>query len=263
LNYFELHIGDYAQATGHLSFVEDAAYLRLVRKYYAEEKPIPADLKAAQRLVGARTRDEKEAVQTVLEEFFVLREDGWHQSRCDFEIARFQDKQAKAKRSAEARWNPQRPQSDGNANASDESMRTHSEGNALQAPSTKHQTPNTKHQIASAGEVCKQLRAAGLAGVNPSHPKLQSLLDAGITADELVAAAADGVPKGKGFGWVLATAEGRRRDAAVAPLPARTPSRGGYAGERNRAFAGEFADDAHLTIDEGKTNGIALPAARR
>lgn len=147
MNYFELHIGDYAQATGHLSFVEDAAYLRLVRKYYADERPIPADLKAAQRLVSARTREEKEAVQTVLDEFFDLREDGWHQRRCDEEIARYQDKQAKAKRSAEARWNPQRPQSDGNANASPNAMRTHSEGNAHQTPDTKHQTPDTNSLI--------------------------------------------------------------------------------------------------------------------
>lgn len=89
MNYYEHHIGDYAEATAHLSFVEDAAYSRLIRKYYATEKPIPADLKAAQRLVAARTRDEREAVQRVLEEFFELTEDGWHHHRCDREIASY------------------------------------------------------------------------------------------------------------------------------------------------------------------------------
>ena len=118
MNYFEHHIGDYAQATAHLSFVEDAAYHRIIRKYYADERPMPADLKATQRLVGARTREEKEAVQTVLDEFFELREDGWHQRRCDAEIERYQDKQAKARRSADARWSAHRAQSEGNANAS-------------------------------------------------------------------------------------------------------------------------------------------------
>jgi uncharacterized protein YdaU (DUF1376 family) len=91
MNYFELHIGDYAEATAHLTFVEDAAYIRLLRKYYATEKPLPADLKAVQRLVGARSKEEKNAVQAVLEEFFSLQGDGWHNARCDAEIAKFQD----------------------------------------------------------------------------------------------------------------------------------------------------------------------------
>ena len=88
MNFYKHHIGDYAQATAHLSFVEDAAYSRMLRKYYAEEKPLPADLKAVQRLVGARTRDEKEAVALVLEEFFTLADDGWHNKRADAELGR-------------------------------------------------------------------------------------------------------------------------------------------------------------------------------
>jgi len=91
MNYFEHHIGDYAEATAHLTFVEDAAYSRMIRKYYAQEKPLPADVKAVQRLVGARAKEEREAVATVLEEFFVLAEDGWHNARCDSEIARFRE----------------------------------------------------------------------------------------------------------------------------------------------------------------------------
>jgi uncharacterized protein YdaU (DUF1376 family) len=38
MNYYEHHIGDYAEATSHLTFVEDAAYSRLIRKYYSTEK---------------------------------------------------------------------------------------------------------------------------------------------------------------------------------------------------------------------------------
>lgn len=89
MNYFEHHIGDYAEATAHLTFVEDAAYSRLIRKYYAQEKPLPADIKVVQRLVGARSKEEREAVTTILEEFFVLADDGWHNARCDAEIERF------------------------------------------------------------------------------------------------------------------------------------------------------------------------------
>lgn len=139
MNYYEHHLGDYAQATAHLSFVEDAAYSRLIRKYYAQEKPLPADLASTQRLVGARTKEEREAVEIVLAEFFELREDGWHNRRCDEEIARYLEKQAKAKRSANARWHREPEHSDGNATA----MRTHSEGNAHQTPDTNHQTPSS------------------------------------------------------------------------------------------------------------------------
>lgn len=88
MNFYKHHIGDYAQATAHLSFVEDAAYSRLIRKYYADERPLPSDLKAVQRLVGARTREEKDAVASILEEFFQQREDGWHNKRCDAELAK-------------------------------------------------------------------------------------------------------------------------------------------------------------------------------
>jgi uncharacterized protein YdaU (DUF1376 family) len=91
VHYYEHHIGDYAEATAHLSFIEDAAYSRLIRKYYATEKPLPADIKAVQRLVGARTKEEKKSVEVVLSEFFFLADDGWHNSRCDAEILNFLD----------------------------------------------------------------------------------------------------------------------------------------------------------------------------
>jgi uncharacterized protein YdaU (DUF1376 family) len=148
MNYYEHHLGDYAEATAHLSFVEDAAYSRCIRKYYATEAPLPTDPKAVQRLIGARSKEEREAVETVLQEFFALDSDGWHNRRCDEEIARYKDKQSKAKRSADARWNPQRPDSEGNANASKpeceripDAMQTQSEGNALQSPVSSPQAP--------------------------------------------------------------------------------------------------------------------------
>jgi len=72
---------------------------------------------------------------------------------------------------------------------------------------------------ATPGEACKAMKSAGMAAVNPSHPKLIALLEAGITLPELVDAAAHAVKTEKPFAYALATAEGRRRDAATAPLP--------------------------------------------
>ena len=147
MNYFEHHIGDYAQATAHLTFAEDAAYHRLLRKIYADEKPLPDDVKAVQRLVAARTKEERQAVVDVLNEFFVLQADGWHQARADREISRYQEKQAKARASANARWKDANaskkdtePVCEGNANASE----THDGRNAHQTPDTNHQPPEDK-----------------------------------------------------------------------------------------------------------------------
>jgi hypothetical protein len=73
---------------------------------------------------------------------------------------------------------------------------------------------------ASAGAACKAMKTAGLADVNPSHPKLSALLAAGISVAELTDAAVDAAKRKKPFAYALATAEGRRRDAATKPLPA-------------------------------------------
>lgn len=133
MNYYEHHLGDWAAATGHLTWDEDMAYTRLLRAYYHHEKAIPDGQQY--RLAKASTPGQRKAVDQVLSEFFELRDGHHHQKRADAEISRYQDKQRKAKASAEARWS----QSARNANASPDAMRTHSEGNALQTPDTRHQ----------------------------------------------------------------------------------------------------------------------------
>lgn len=63
-----------------------------MRKYYATELPLPVDVKSVQRLVGARSKEEREAVAVILDEFFDLQADGWHNARCDDEISKYQKK---------------------------------------------------------------------------------------------------------------------------------------------------------------------------
>jgi len=151
VNYYEHHLGDYAKDASHLSLVEDGAYRRLLDAYYIREQPLPGDLKLCCKLARANTKPERDAVKYVLGEFFDLRDDGYHQNRADAEIARFQAKSEKAKRSAEARWADRETHSEGNANAyanaspdaSPNAMRTHSEGNA---PRARPQSPVTRSQ---------------------------------------------------------------------------------------------------------------------
>lgn len=143
MNYYSHNIGDYAQATMHLSLIEDAVYSRLLRRYYAEEAPLVNDMAQLCRWVGARSDEEKDAVEVVVNEFFVLHDGYWHNKRADREIDAYQAKSIKASESAAKRWHSNKsPKEDAhkcerNANA----MPTHSEPNANQEPRTNNQEP--------------------------------------------------------------------------------------------------------------------------
>ena len=85
MNYYERHLGDYARDAGHLTMLEHGAYTLLLDRYYTTEHGIPAD--QAHRVCRARTRDEKEAVDTVLAEFFTLADGMWTNGRAERELA--------------------------------------------------------------------------------------------------------------------------------------------------------------------------------
>lgn len=91
MNYYELHLGDYAKDAGHLSMLEDGAYRRLLDAYYGRERPLPPELRECCKLARAATKPERDAVAYVLREFFDLQDDGYHQKRADDEIAKFQE----------------------------------------------------------------------------------------------------------------------------------------------------------------------------
>jgi len=218
VNYVEHHFGDYARDTAHLSIIEHGAYRLLLDLYYVREKLLPADMKECCRLVRAVSAAERKAVASVLAEFFERGPDGWLHRRCESEIARFRDKQEKAKRSASARWNAPKSQSERNANAYPNAypnaMRTQSERNAVaMLPSTKHQAPDTKHQAPAkalaqafpepggdggSGALSRALRAKGIES-NPMEPRLLALAAGGITP-ALAEAAADEARRVKGPG---------------------------------------------------------------
>lgn len=112
MRHFAHNIGDYAAATAHLSFIEDAAYHRLLRRYYQTEKPLPADVAEVQRLAAARTKEEKAAVRAVLVEFFTLEDDGWHQKRADREIETYRSKTEAARANGTKGGRPPKPKTE-------------------------------------------------------------------------------------------------------------------------------------------------------
>jgi uncharacterized protein YdaU (DUF1376 family) len=91
VNYYEHHLGDWAAATGHLTWDEDMAYTRLLRAYYHHEKPIAQGQQY--RLAKASTPVQRRAVDQVLSEFFELRDGHYHQKRADAEIAKYREKE--------------------------------------------------------------------------------------------------------------------------------------------------------------------------
>lgn len=285
MNYYEHHLGDYVKDAGHLSMIEDGAYRRLLDAYYSRERALPADLKECCKLARASSKPEREAVAYVLREFFELRSDGYHQGRADKEIGRFQDKQAKARRSANARWNRDESQSEIDANACPNGMRTHSEGNA---PRARPQSPDTKpkastpespsladppspahahvsareepptfepgqtrpapaQQPTAAGTACRLMRAAGCTATNPSHPDLVAALAEGVTPEALADAAREAVERkaGRPFAWAIATARSRHAEGARA-----ITTTAGTAHEAHRPSLAERAAAAHRSADE-------------
>lgn len=102
MNHYPHHIGDFNSATRHLTFVERALYRELLDVYYDTERPLNADATKLARRVLAHTEEQRAALDVVLEEFFELREDGWHNARCDRELDAYRQKQEQQSKAGQA-----------------------------------------------------------------------------------------------------------------------------------------------------------------
>jgi len=234
MNFYKHHLGDYAKATSHLSFVEDAAYSKLLRKYYSKEKPIPGELNAAQRLVGARSRAEKVAVEVVLHEFFQfdVEENVWRNKRADEEIARASAQAETNRRIAEEREASRRRRNEvddwtascGDFGKSFNERDTNREPS--QTPDSKSQTSKTEKPEIShapgllepsiqAGRACALLRQAGCRKVNPSNPKLLAALNDGVTPEAIRDTYLERPDAADPFAWAIATARNRQAECAT------------------------------------------------
>ncbi|MDD3676048.1 YdaU family protein [Thauera propionica] len=106
MNYYEHHLGDYSRDTAHLTMIEHGAYRILLDRYYSTEQGIPAD--QVYRVTRARTRAEKEAVDTVLKEFFQLVDGVWINHRAEAEIAKAKVKISAAKQNGKKGGRPKK-----------------------------------------------------------------------------------------------------------------------------------------------------------
>jgi len=143
MNYYPLHIGDYASHTAHLEPMEDLAYRRLLDVYYTREAPLPADIQATAKLV--RMRSMSADVESVLREFFTLTAEGWTNKRADAEIQVMREKQDKQREKANKRWEYQR-QARGIATASHDDAAA-SKPDAVAMPPTPTPTPTPTPKV--------------------------------------------------------------------------------------------------------------------
>lgn len=204
MNYYKRHIGDYLKDTAHLTLLEHGVYARLLDVYYTREGPIPDD--QAARLIGARTKEERDALAAVLLEFFEAADGSvWVQPRCERELAA---KEAKAETNrvngarggrpkkqthSEPNNNPQKTQTVSGinpaethgetqaeptenpshkplANSHNKTQVSNSSGNATTVGTSTAQPPlpEPSQQVKRIGLVCRLLRSRGVQ-CNPSQ----------------------------------------------------------------------------------------------
>lgn len=247
MNYYEHHLGDYAKDTAHLTMIEHGAYRLLLDRYYGTEAGIPAD--QVYRVARARSKEEKAAVEVVLEEFFELVDGVWKNKRAEEEIEKFLASKPKADEKRENDKERQRRARERrkalfeelsglgvhmpfnsttdelyNAIVRAKSHPSHDnvtqpvtrDNTLTQTPDPSHQTPEVKTHTTVptvAGAVCVALRSEGMAQVNPSHPELLTLLEQGAKIEEFVNAGRIAREKGKGFAYVLGIVKGQLADA--------------------------------------------------
>ena len=102
MNHYPHHIGDFNNATRHLTFVERALYRELLDLYYDTEKPLNSDTEKLARRVLANTPELRAALDVVLDEFFVRTPEGWVNARCEREVAKYLAQSEQASRAGKA-----------------------------------------------------------------------------------------------------------------------------------------------------------------
>lgn len=107
MHHYPHHIGDFNNATRHLTRLERGIYRDLMELYYDTESPLPKDINSICRKILARDQQEVTAVEQVLNEFFYLTDEGHVNDRCQDVIEAYQNsihnKRAAGKKSAKAR----------------------------------------------------------------------------------------------------------------------------------------------------------------
>ena len=282
MNFYTFHIGDYISNTHYLDLYEDLAYRRMMDLYYQKEEPLPNDIEKIAKMI--RMREQRDAVESVLNEFFILDDGVWRHTRCDAELAKIYEKSEKARASANARHSRNKskpkpteiPQEIPVMDDSADDLRTQCERSANgMLPITQYpireieiphapdfnSAPDLPDGCLSQKQVMDFLQAQGVDvmrdGFLPSHPDLQAACNAGLTAGVLQFTWDTVLSKGKqrNGGYFFSVLAGKAADAVAEQANPPTPQRQGRGNDT-------VAQDADLLTRNGVNPAAAMTFAQ-
>jgi uncharacterized protein YdaU (DUF1376 family) len=150
MNYYPHHIGDFNNATRHLTRIERSIYRDLIELYYDTEQPLILDMKALCRKILARTDDESTAVEQVLNEFFTQTEQGWYHKRCEEVMQEYRDNISAKSAAGKASAAKREAERLAKLNGSSTDVQQPLNGCATDVQLTNNQEPITKNQVNTA-----------------------------------------------------------------------------------------------------------------
>src|SRR3546814_727314 len=222
MHYYPRYSSHYLAKTLHLTMVQDGAYSRLLDWYYTNERPIPHD--SRYEIARARKKAERDAVDTVLAQYFVYQANKYTNGRAEKEITegrrRITTAQANGKKGGRRPNNAHRdpPKEPSGLPAGLPN------GQALQAPISKQEREQDARALELATATAVALQNAGCPDAHPHDPRLHQALADGITHAELVGLAGTKKGNGKGLAYLIRTVCGQRADAQSASGPTRPDS---------------------------------------
>ncbi len=243
MNYYPRHIGDYMRDAGHLTMLEHGAYTLLLDIYYASEQGI-SDNNHLHKSLGAKSKDEKAAIDYVLNRFFSLKNGIWVNKRAEKEIKKSRKRISLSQSNGRRGGRPKSEENNEkieeknpirrkpNASAASSITQREPSGNpagyqkkpsglkmetqikANQKPKAKSQKPKGFKNNARAPEatsfheeICVALEAQGVDLLDIHHKKIGELIKKGATIHNFLNASEIAKKNGKGVFYVFGIVE--------------------------------------------------------
>jgi uncharacterized protein YdaU (DUF1376 family) len=120
MNYYRRNLGDYARDTKHLSMLEHGAFNQLLDTLYATETPLPDNEKLLWKICSASTKRERNAVKSVLSQFFFRKPSGFSNKRFERELKHLKSRAKVAKQNGSKGGRPRKQKANAKLNETHE-----------------------------------------------------------------------------------------------------------------------------------------------
>jgi len=174
LIFYKHFIGDFQRDTSHLSLTERGAYRSLLDHHYATEKPLPKDIDALCRIVGAVTKADRAAVASVIPQFWTETDGGWVNARAQIELAKAQHQRTVNREIGKRGGRPKGAESI-TESITESVSESDSESKANRNPSHSQRNPKS-HEPPSAAQVVDPKKALFDLGVSVLGERKRSLI---------------------------------------------------------------------------------------